>query len=249
MLKTEYQQEKHQTKIQYGITITPATGATIDEEEQINLKVKAISPYKYEENIAINITYVKSITNANIGDYIDLGNNIVGTEATTDDWRILYVDEDGTVYAILADCLPNRTGYAANAGLDTSGNYTVYSSTSRDTLLTGLTTTSNWSELANGIEGATVTGTPTGELLMNSYNEKNGTSLTYTSRPTLDSSTEDYDLYVRKISTNEFLGYKLSSAWTYDNRSVWYISSSGMVSNTSFSSDGHRYTSCNHSPP
>ena len=62
-----------------------------------------------------------SVTNSNIGDYIDLGNNIVGDATTTDDWRILYVDEDtDTVYAILADYLPNSTGYAANAGLETT---------------------------------------------------------------------------------------------------------------------------------
>ena len=47
------------------------------------------------------------ITNNNIGDYIDLGNNIVKTINTTDDWRILYKDNNN-VYAILSDYLPTE---------------------------------------------------------------------------------------------------------------------------------------------
>lgn len=75
--------------------------------------------YAAMQNVTLNISgtvtaEASKITNANIGDYIDLGNNIVGTDSTSDDWRILYVDGD-TVYAILAELLPNNTMYAENA--------------------------------------------------------------------------------------------------------------------------------------
>ena len=139
-------------------------------------------------------TTLASVTTANIGDYINLRNNIVGTEATTDDWRILYTDGE-TVYAILADYLPNSTNYAANAGLDTMGTYGVYSNKNRETLLTALTTNSNWNGLANGIKGANVIGSPTLELVVTSYYMKTGTILD-SSNPQLDSSIENYDLYV-----------------------------------------------------
>ena len=101
-----------------------------------------------EEDVELMSATLASVTNANIGDYIDLGNNIVGTEETTDDWRIFYAEDtdlDGTtdkVYAILADYLPNSTGYAKTAGLTTTGLYGANSQKDRDDLVSILTTTS-----------------------------------------------------------------------------------------------------------
>ncbi len=161
------------------------------------------------------------VTNANIGDYIDLGNNVVGTETTTDDWRILYRDGD-TVYAILADYLP-ATQVPASAGLQTeptSYPYNVWLEMYPGgvTFLNGLKNTTAWNSFANGISEATVTGTPTAELLMSSYNAKNGTNLNYTSYPTLDNTTEDCDLYVPHTSRiNDCSGYWLASYGDYDS--------------------------------
>ena len=186
-----------------------------------------------------------SVTNANIGDYIDLGNNIVGTEDTTDDWRILYVEE-GKVYAILADYLPNSTGYAKTAGLNindsktgTSREYSVYSNTSKDTLLNGINTSSNWTGLANGISGVTVTGSPTAELLIKSYNIKNATNLVYTDNPTLDSSTIDYDLYVpHQDKIDNCSGYWLaSSGEDWNSRLVKRVNYDGYVGNMGCGND------------
>jgi len=141
-------------------------------------------------------TTLAELSNNNIADYIDLGNNIVGTEKTSDDWRIFYVDDEtGTVYAILADYLPNSTGYAEAAGLDISDEYLVGASES-DELLNAFNHETAWNSLANGISGATVTGTTSADLLIKSYNAKNGTSLLLTSSLTLDSSTKDFDLYM-----------------------------------------------------
>ena len=170
-----------------------------------------------------------SVTNANIGDYIDLGNNIVGENGTKDDWRILYVDEEkGKVYAILADYLPNSTEYAKNAGLDTMGTYGVYSKRDRATLLNELTTESNWQGLANGIIGATVKGTPTPELLVKSYNAKKGINLDYKAYPDLEPS----DLYLPDTShINDFIGCWLDLPREGDSYYVWCIKNGGYVRN------------------
>ena len=138
---------------------------------------------------------VSAISNDNIGEYIDLGNDIIGSNgSTTDDWRILYV-ENGNVYAILADFLPNSTNYATNAGLNlvTNKPYGVNSTVNRADLLTKLTTNSNWSGLTNGITGATATGAPTEELILNSYRTEAGKEPT---NNTFDSTIENYSLYV-----------------------------------------------------
>ena len=174
-------------------------------------------------------TTIGDITNADIGDYIDLGNNIIGTESTSDDWRILYKDGN-TVYAILADYLPNSTGYAKAAGLDISKSetedyvYSVYSKTNTDTLVNGLKNEAAWNGLANGLSGATVIGSPTAELLMSSYNTKNGTELVYTDSPTLDNTTEDYDLYVpHTAEVDGCKEYWLASTHAVSSSLVWGV--------------------------
>ena len=145
------------------------------------------------------------VTNDNIGDYIDLGNNIIGTESTSDDWRILYKEND-TVYVILADYLP-LSKVPVSTGLDRELSYNVYSETDRDILLNGLKNEAAWSNFTNGIVGATATGSPTAELLMSSYNAKNGIELEYTSRPKLSG-----DLYIPRTGTgSDCYGYWLAS--------------------------------------
>ena len=168
------------------------------------------------------------VTNDNIGDYIDLGNSIIGTESTTDDWRILY-KEDDKVYAILADYLPaNQISESAGLDTDTTNKpYNVWSNTNRNTLLNGLLNETAWSNLASGISGAKVIGSPTVELLMSSYNTKNETELVYTDYPKLDSTTTDYDLYVPHISNYEnCLGYWLASPYEESSDYLWLVFSS-----------------------
>ena len=177
------------------------------------------------------------VTNDNIGDYIDLGNDIIDnsllgtTGVTSDDWRILYKDEEN-VYVILADYLPAEQ-VPASAGLDTNVAdypYSVWSDTDRDRLINGLKNTTAWSNFTNGIVGATATGSPTAELLMSSYNTKNGTELVYTDYPTLDSSTEDYDLYVTHTeAVIECSIYWLASPITGDSSNVLSVSCDGSV--------------------
>ena len=187
-------------------------------------------------------TTLALVTNDNIGEYIDLGNNVIGSESTLDDWRILYKDGN-TVYAILADYLPASQVPAVSVGLNTDVTeypYSVWSYDTRDTLINELKDVWAWRSLANGIAGATITGAPTAELLMNSYNTKNGTELVHTEFLRLDSETEEYNLYVphREVVSGCY-GYWLASpregyyiddadaiCW-YDT--VWGVSCNGVI--------------------
>lgn len=173
------------------------------------------------------------VTNDNIGEYINVGNDIVGTESTTDDWRILYTDENN-VYVILADYLPAGQ-VPEESGLATDEEnypYSVWSDEDRDVLINGLIDETAWSGFTNGIYEATATGSPTAELLINSYNAKNGTELVYTDTPTLDSTTEDYSLYVPHTSVvSGCYGYLLATPNTNNSDSVWNINYIGNVGN------------------
>ena len=125
-------------------------------------------------------TTVASITNDCIGQYIDIGNNLVRTESTKDDWRIIYSNDD-YVYAILAEYLPNSTGYAENGGLLVAGDYGVYSATSENDINIRLFL-ADWNGLLNGLDSdgkSAAYGAITLEMLLNSYNYKKGTNLTY----------------------------------------------------------------------
>lgn len=157
--------------------------------------VDTINQASYGGNITIDLGLTKSkettltqLTNDDIGQYIDLGTNYVGT-GTTKDWTILYVDKYGElsesegeskVYAILSGYLPNSTGYAEAAGLNPSGTYIVNSQVGIDDLATKLT--SNWTALKEdiNISDAIVTGAPTGELIQKSYNYKKEPDMEYT---------------------------------------------------------------------
>ena len=168
------------------------------------------------------------ISNENIGEYIDLGNDVIDTEetkgVTTDDWRILYVDETtNKVHVILADYLPKEKIPEGN-NIGTKG-YNVWSKNDRTGLLEYIKGPDKWSSLANGISGATVTGGPTAELLMNSYNTKKETNLDYTTYPSLDKNEK---LYVphNEIVTEDgenIEGYWLASPNADYTAFVWIV--------------------------
>lgn len=181
---------------------------------------------------------ISTITSANYGDYIDLGQDVVKTSATTDDWRILYNDTTNkVVYAILADYLPNNNAAVTATGLDTYDTYGVYSNTDRATLLAGLNHTTAWNSLIPSTlitSGAIVRGAVTGEILMASYNAKHGTSLNYTEQPTLYSDPTNSSgidsLYMPHTSTNEdCYAYWLASPYAFASNRVWRVSCRGYV--------------------
>ena len=205
----------------------------------------------YEYNVTTGVAGEKkpqalsTITKDNYGDYIDLGQSVVGTSATTDDWRILYNDKNGHVYAILADYLPNSNAAVTASGLNTSGTYIVNSSTSRDDLLSKLNNTTAWQSLIpEGLRSTCqVKGATTAEIIMASYNEKYGTSLVYTSYPYLyidaDSSKGVDTLYMPHPGSSDYngcYGYWLASPNADDAGRVWSVYSRGHMNDINYSS-------------
>ena len=90
---------------------------------------------------------LSTITSVNYGDYINLGTSILLDKPA--DWRILYNDKNGHVYAILADYLPNTNAAVTASGLNVvSGKtYNVNSSSNRQDLLDKLNSTTAWQSL------------------------------------------------------------------------------------------------------
>ena len=211
------------------------SGVTYEITDAENKKVKIVSvdasvtDLTIPETVQPNLT---TVTNDNIGEYIDLGNNVVGTNSTLDDWRILY-KENSTIYAVLADYLPaSKVPTAANLNTDiTNYPYGVWSNTDRKTLIDGLLNESAWSGFANGINGVRVIGTPTKELIVKSYNEMDGaTDITLEGVQTLDSNQKHFDLYVpHRETVEDCYGYWLANEETSDEELVWWIHLSGDV--------------------
>ena len=175
-----------------------------------------------------------TVLNDDIGEYVDIGNSFVGTSSTSDDWRILY-REGSYVYAIMADYLP-KTSLPENTGFATSAtsSYSVYSRTGREVFVNAMNNTEIWSPFTNGITGVTATGSPTGEVLMASYNELNGTTYDYTYWPVLDKTTEKFDVYVPHIGeiVENTQGYWLASGV---GDAVWACDYSGEINPYSYS--------------
>ena len=177
------------------------------------------------------------ISNENIGDYIDLGNDVIDTEetkgVTTDDWRILYVDETtNKVHVILADYLPKDKIPEGN-NISKQG-YNVWSTKDRTALLDYIEGTDKWSRFANGISGATVTGGPTIDLIENSYKANhNGSSWSAT-------VAKEQDLYVPhneivKEDGRKTTGYWSASPYPSNADTVWFVGYSGGVYNDYYS--------------
>ena len=94
----------------------------------------------------------------------------------------------------------------------------------------------NWSVFATGISGATATGSPTYEMLANSWNSNpmvNSTTLTVGS--TINGITDSTRLYMLPMVTEEVCyGYWLSTALENNPYRVWYITFDGYIDNQGF---------------
>ena len=93
-----------------------------------------------DEDSSSSAITLATLTTSNIGDYVDLGNNYVGTTATTDDWRVVSINENGTITLLLSNPLAN-------------GNEIVNDSDA-SSLIESLSNTTYWTEYTNSISGA-----------------------------------------------------------------------------------------------
>ena len=160
----------------------------------------------------------RAVTNADIGKYVDLGKDVIGTTATDDDWRVLWVDETNSqTYLILADFLPASKMPTAT-GITNNGSYSVYANDNRDQLLNYMLTSSNWNSLIDSsIQGATVTGGPTKEVVEASYQAKYGGSWNTTT------AQADTLLVSHNASWNSCNGYWLASPDAGYDSAVWCV--------------------------
>lgn len=174
-----------------------------------------------------------TISNINIGNFVNLGIDLVGTRLTTDDWRVLYVEAD-TVYVILADYLPNFTNYAQEAGLIQSGTYNVSGNSASETISI-LNDHTKWTSLVGDITGARAYGAPTGDLFLRSYNAKYGTSLVKASPLNIETDKKDADLYVPRTAVTEGAnGFNLAEPGLDGERSIWAVTYNGAVTSPDY---------------
>lgn len=161
-----------------------------------------------------------------IGQYVDLGTNILG-KGTTKDWRILTKDSTGT-WVILADYYPMTDAMATATGLpreESKGVKKKYNikASSQDALIAGLNS-SEWARL-NPSRG-TVYGAVTAEKIIESYNQTHENHLSY-----LGGVDATDTLYVPHNSTSGeegCYGYWLATRDGTDN--VWFMRCLGLES-------------------
>ena len=185
---------------------------------------------------------IGNLTKDNYGDYLDLGQSVVGdSNSTSDDWRIIYNDKNNSyggtngarVYAILADYLPKENSAVKASGLHGVDDriYSVNSEISRDDLLACLNHSTAWQSLISDSlkNSCQVKGAITAEIIMASYNQKYGTNFKYINFPYFrtnpnDNSSDIDNLYVPHPSSSGYFncqGYWIATLSEYEENRVW----------------------------
>ena len=211
---------------------------------------------KHEDEAIGNTTPVEptgsklaeTITGNDYGKAINYSVAVQGEQVNN--WKVFYNDGNN-VYIILDDYLENRLLPTAT-GLQTKNKYSVYSNTDRDTLVTALTKTSNWSEFASGVSGATATGGATNEMFVNSWNGNpavNGRQLEagkyYFGSNNGGEISDPTKLYVPHTEgVDSCNGYWLASPYAGNASSVWSVGYGGGVDGGSYYGEGLRGASC-----
>ena len=169
-------------------------------EEGENAFVKAYETYIEDNPSAVPLE---------IGDRVGYSTSLNGV--TLDDWRVFYVDGDYT-YLILSYYLPNSAVDTENInGLAISGNYSVYTNEDRGALLDAMATKSNWDSLLTGTmngqainqsrsENVWAMGSPSLELWVDSWNERNPSYHLYTARTNSNMSDGYYGYYLGSVA-------------------------------------------------
>ena len=157
----------------------------------------------------------------NLGEYINLGNDLVGTSSTTDDWRIGKITKEG-IGIILADYLP-VSKLPVNSGLNTNSSYGIWANTQNE-LFTSFTNQSLWAYLANGVQIYEVYATPATDDILDVYNAIANTD--YGTMEELMISREElgdlYDLcFPHESTVDNCNGYWTRGYKTTNN--IWYL--------------------------
>ena len=194
----------------YVFSMTPAGNATLIENHIDNTRVnEVLSSGSY--NLASDVTVTDPEVTP-VDKTVLYGTKVMtrvekigGAEDVEDNWKIFYVDSNN-VYLIYGDYYPNEKLQNIDDISITRSTYGKYAISSpfgmgRQTLVNYLTSESNWTEIANALTqtGATfanktlkVTGAPTLDMWLKSWNEKNGDTLGcyYVTQEEVDSGKE-----------------------------------------------------------
>lgn len=172
------------------------------------------------------------ITNSNIGDYVDLGGTSwVGTDATSDDWRV-FSTEDDSVIVILSTALPNTSQHNTSL-IGATSISTGFYNTSATEMINTLSNSQYWVDFTNNITGAVAYGGLSLSELMTATEENLGYEFAdgfETSGGAMDASTLPYDTYTFYYNTVGTFCLRDGDA---ANNKMWEIS--GGMRNTFFS--------------
>lgn len=196
-----------------------------------------IEPSEPEEKPEIK--KLSDITSDYYGEYIDFGQNIVDTNGTSDDWRILYNDkENGLLYVILADYLPNSyitDEMATNMKMKKVFDYGIVweEGSQKDNVPeTVLRNTENWQFIVpNSIsEYATATGSPVYDIVQKSWREKYNIPETETIEYNRQDTTGMY--FITDTHNETIFGYYLANRSYSDRYNIYGMLWYGYYSNS-----------------
>ncbi len=189
--------------------------------------------------IELKVNLAETITGNDYGKSINYSATVKGEEVNN--WKVFY-NNGKNVYIILDDYLENRLLPTETGLQQVNGKYGVCSKIDRDTLVAELITESNWSEFANGVSGATATGSPTYQQFIDSWNKNPAvnTRQLELEKPYYGSNnggpiSDPTKLYVQH--TNEVegcAGYWLATPYANYSYDVWNVTRNCYLINSNY---------------
>ena len=167
---------------------------------------------------------ISILTDANYGQNIILnstGISGVGQETNEDDWKIVYKDSNGKVYALLTDYLPNNNPSVSASGLNSvsKNTYGVNSTTSQRNLIEGLKHETAWKSLISSTLTTKYSAIEVYGALETTELETIKTLGTYYKASSANDyeTTDCYGYWLAGETTNSYYGYYVR----YNGRREW----------------------------
>lgn len=182
------------------------------------------------ETMTVNVSVTRPPLT--IGSTVNYSTSLNGV--TLDDWKVFYTEGDYT-YLIYGDYMPNAA-LPSSTGLNKAGDYGIVSYNSREALVNGMTSKSNWDNLLSGtINGHPVNeartdkvwaiGSPTIELWVdswNAYSPDDPVTIKYVTQAEADLDENDY-LYTEGYAVSDGINWVDSSVFGLTNNNPLYL--------------------------
>ena len=158
-----------------GVYLVLGNNRMIDENKEVSQNVEGITQPNLETSKKITASNIEADASY-IGKYVNYGGQETYKEVK---WRIFNA-ENGQIQLIAdnyikSDVMPTAENIKKGTAVGAHTGEYVRAEDNRITLLNYINTTSNWSDFI-AVTGATVTGAPTIEQFVNSYNRTHGAS-------------------------------------------------------------------------